>query len=101
MVLQAEGAKRRFIYAEPRSGLLEVGVRQGTVLFDGTRQGRRYQGRAYVFSWACGPIPYEVNGDVSTNEQRVDLYGQEPLIDPDCNVVDHRPDHLVFSYMEN
>lgn len=37
--LEATNAMRRFVYIEPREGLKEVGVKQGTLAFQGKRMG--------------------------------------------------------------
>jgi hypothetical protein len=52
--LESNGASRRFYYIEPRIGLIEVGVAQGMVAFEGTQSGNIYTGTAYVFSKVCG-----------------------------------------------
>jgi hypothetical protein len=75
MGLVADGDNRLFIYEQPRAGMYNVGVRQGTVLFEGTRDGYQYSGIAYVFPPGCEAIPYEVGGNVSSNDLQVTLYG--------------------------
>ena len=100
MILEADGQSRRFLYDEPRSGLIEAGVDRGIVLFAGQRLGDRYRGTAYVFSSECGPIDYEVEGPVSADQLQVDLYGDAPQRNGDCEVVGYRNDHLVFSYRD-
>jgi hypothetical protein len=48
--LVADGRKRSFYYLAPRSGLTQVGIKEGTLLFSGERVGDRYEGTARRFS---------------------------------------------------
>jgi len=50
-------------YLQPRSGLSDIGVRSGTILFHGTG---RYvvEGMAYRFKAGCAALPYRVAGDI-------------------------------------
>jgi hypothetical protein len=52
-----------FRYLSPRPGMVEEGVKRGTVLFKGKTDGERIWGTAYRFSKRCGPLPYEVSGE--------------------------------------
>ena len=63
MAVLSDGAGGvRIEYAEPKPSLLQIGVRQGTLLFDGHWQGDALFGRARVYNLVCGPVPYEVQG---------------------------------------
>ena len=48
--LSANGARRQFHYQTPAADILELGVRSGTLLFDGRRNDNQYSGTAHVFS---------------------------------------------------
>jgi hypothetical protein len=71
--LTAEGANRRFYYDVPRAGLYDVGVKQGTLLFEGRKEGERYSGAAYIFSQTCGPQAYAVSGPVASDQSRITI----------------------------
>jgi hypothetical protein len=62
MGLVANGPYRQFVYEPPRSGMIQVGVRPGTLLFDGRKDGYQYTGTAYVFPPNCPPVGYYVSG---------------------------------------
>jgi hypothetical protein len=98
--LEAKGNSRKFIYEVPRQGLLDVGVRQGTLLFEGVNNsGTTYSGTAYIFPRNCRASPYLVDGPIINDGQTVVLKGQAPLIDPQtCRPTGTVEDTLVFNY---
>ncbi len=96
MRLVANGATRTFLYEKPREGMLNAGAEQGSVVFEGTRNGDAYSGTAYIFSKGCRPQGYAVSGDISDGERRITLYGQAPKVDDGCKVQGTKDDTLVF-----
>ena len=100
--LSANGNQREFRYRTPRPGLLEVGVQQGTLLFQGTKIDNQYSGTAFLFSKSCGPLPYAVTGPVSPDQRTVTFYGKAPdQMNSNCQVLDYRDDTLVFEFLPN
>jgi len=95
--LVADGASRRFVYENPRPGLVERGVSAGTLLFTGVKSGNSYTGTAYVFT-RCGQKSYQVSGIVSDDQRQVTLYGKAPVPDRTCNITKYRDDELVFTF---
>jgi len=87
-------------YDRPRSGIIQQGVRQGTVLFQGrirtTDRGIRIGGRAHVFKRGCEPAPYQVDGFMDDSGMMT-LRGRAPLRRNGCAISGHRDDVLVFS----
>ena len=96
MRLVANGPSREFLYEAPRPGLIERGVKNGTLLFKGTRSGNAYKGTAYVFS-KCGALPYAVAGPVSEDQRQVTLKGDMPIPSSNCSITKYREDTLVFT----
>jgi len=97
MGLIAEGSLRRFHYVQPRADLAQVGVRPGTMLFEGHRYGDSYQGRAWVFHERCGQRSYTVSGSVSWDNRAVVLWGSAPIyFDSVCNVTHYDWVETVF-----
>ncbi len=96
MRLEAEGAVRRFRYEVPRRGMAEAGARPGDVVFEGRRDGSRYVGTAYIFSAACGRVPYAVSGRVSGDERQVVLEGDAPVLGAGCKARTFKRDRLAF-----
>jgi hypothetical protein len=94
--LEANGASRRFLYTQPRQGLIEEGVTPGTTEFIGTQTGNMYSGTAYVFSRICGAIGFAVSGALAPDEQSITMTGWVPYIDPQCHRVGGHPGTLVF-----
>ena len=83
-------------YVEPRSGLIAVGVKSGTVLVDGTeREGGVVSGTARRFSKTCGPLAYAVTGHNRGN--MIVLNGNAPKVDTNCRVTGYRTDNLLFT----
>ncbi|MBN9471073.1 MAG: hypothetical protein J0J10_20090 [Bosea sp.] len=70
--------KVRITYETPRPGLGEAGIRSGTVLFEGSYDGERFEGTAYAFKAGCRPAPYAVLGRSAGNGQIV-LQGPAPV----------------------
>src|SRR5580704_10414696 len=101
--LTAEGASRRFYYDTPRQGLDVIGVRRGTLLFEGRKEGNRYSGTAYFFSKQCGQRPYAVSGSVASRNSQITITmsGQAPRLDANCQQIGVHNDVLVFSYKAN
>jgi hypothetical protein len=98
MALIAKGRQRTFVYQVPRSGLREVGVESGTLLFEGSRVGDAYQGTARIFSRDCGTLSFVVNGVVSNSDHLVTLHGQAPQVNSNCDVVSYQSETLVFRH---
>lgn len=97
--LIAEGNRRRFYYERPRAGMQEVGVQRGTLLFDGKAQVNGYSGTAYIFTTACGRLPYAVRGVVSNDQRRVVMRGSAPMqVDTACRVLQYKDDELIFEF---
>jgi hypothetical protein len=98
MYLISDGSNRKFLYQKPRAELNPLGVQTGTLLFEGRRQGARYFGIAYAFSARCGNVTYKVEGNVSSDDREVTLYGKKPIMDAQCNISEYVNDKLIFTY---
>lgn len=99
--LADNGNTRIFFYEKPRSGMLDAGVRKGTMLFKGQfSHGRMsYSGEAYLFSKKCGPVAYKVEGKVSPDYRTVELRGDRPVRDASCRRTGTRPEKLLFKFV--
>ncbi len=101
MYLVADGAVRRFRYENPRREISDRGVRQGTLLFDGVKQGNYYVGQARRFRAGCPAISYPVSGPISDDSRTVTLYGKFRRLDEYCRQVgDLVDDVLMFRFNE-
>jgi hypothetical protein len=99
MQLLAEGRKRAFRYVAPRPSLAEMGIREGTLLFNGERVGDRYEGVARRFSERCGVREYRVTGEIE-GERRVILRGTVRGLDPSsCRPGSPYDDLLEFDFV--
>ena len=97
MRLTAYGNARSFTYAAPRQGMINAGVRPGTLFFDGWRDGNRYYGTARVFSASCGASAFPIEGWVAS-ETHVILEGWRPVF-RDCYATgDQVWERLEFTY---
>ena len=96
MYLVANGASREFHYQKPRAGMLEVGVRPGSLLFRGEIDKGQYSGTAYIFSPHCGQIPFQVKGPISDNDERIILTGQAPRLGRNCRANESYTSNLEF-----
>jgi hypothetical protein len=84
-------------YERPRQGMIDEGVRPGTVVFEGHRNGNRLTGTSYVFDRHCmSPIPYPDDG-VMSSEREIVLSGRRvPTQLLDCQPVAYRIDPSLF-----
>jgi hypothetical protein len=96
--LTANGADRKFVYENPRIGMVDVGVKKGTVLFSGKRMGDSYVGSAFIFTPRCGAFEYPVVGIVSSDNSQVILHGRVPTNNGKCEIIGYKDDTLVFTY---
>jgi hypothetical protein len=99
MYLVGDGPTRRIYYHRPRPGMIEAGVKPGTLLFAGDRSGTNYRGISHIFNSRCGKFYYEVAGHVE-NDVRIVLAGKAPGgLDANCKPTRSIDDRLVFTYL--
>jgi len=100
MRLVAQGNNRWFYYEVPRQVLRNAGVRRGTLLFNGRKNGNSYSGTSRVFSkWCNAPLQYYVQGPVSPSQTRVTIRGTRDVYGSGCrNTGRRKTDRLVFTY---
>jgi hypothetical protein len=78
--LELNDKKVRLVYAQPRDGLGNAGVKSGTVLFDGeVKTDGRYSGYAKLFRKGCEPVDYYVEGSRDNGKGEILLQGQSPV----------------------
>jgi hypothetical protein len=105
-LVEGDGGSRIIYYQAPRSAMAELGVRQGTLLFQGYEANGHWLGTAYVFKRGCLPIPYHVEGSLQSNYyggRYVRLRGPAPFEYIGCTPFSYSWDHnsdLVFDYLE-
>jgi hypothetical protein len=105
-VLSLPNGGMQIQYIQPRVGLLEVGVRPGTILLQGRWSGPPpglLTGTAFVFTGVCPPTPYRVEGSTAPDGSLV-LTGPAPVVDLySCVVVGLVPSAnsvLVFQQLD-
>lgn len=87
----------KIYYEEPRAGMMNEGVRSGTLLFDGRASNDQVSGTAYVFDQRCGKFPYQVSGELSNGARRLFMTGRAPTsLSESCQVINYRDDSLLF-----
>jgi hypothetical protein len=98
MSLEVNNDNIRISYYNPRQGMREEGVTQGTLLFQGTLSARQITGTALLFSRLCGTrYPYAVNGTVSEDGRHIEMSGSRPVINASCKIVGQKRDELMFT----
>ena len=91
-----DGGGMTISYVRPRRGLIGVGVRNGTLLFDGVEQaGGVISGQARRFDKTCGPVLYAVTGH--NHGGSIILRGDAPKVDGRCRIIGYRSDKLLFT----
>ena len=89
-----EGKVVKFYYEIPRKCMKDLLVNKDTLKFEGTKNGQRYRGKAYVFTRECGGknIEYDVSGSENDNHTLVILGGPAPVIEPEtCQLLGGTP----------
>lgn len=102
MRLQAQGNSRWISYeTTPHNWQWPAGVRPGTLLFNGVKNGNWYSGTARVFSSACpgSPSEYHVEGPVAANQLRVQVSGDRQVFHNCQPTGQWTTDTLVFTYL--
>jgi hypothetical protein len=86
-VYELRGGRLEIRYAEPRSGLADIGVTPGTLLIKGVWVApQKLEGTAYMFTSGCPALPYRVKGSVD-RFGNILLSGPVPVTDYACNIV--------------
>jgi len=101
MRLEAQGNRRWFYYEAPRPVLRNAGVRRGTLLFDGVKDGNWYSGTARVYSKYCpgAPLEYFVEGPVRSDQLGVTVRGTRQVYSQCQPTGRTKSDKLVFTYV--
>jgi hypothetical protein len=100
MYLVANGSSREVYYQKPRPGMLDAGVRPGSLLFRGEANNGQYLGTAYIFNLQCGPIPFEVKGPILDDDKRIVLTGRSPRVDRNCRPYGSYTSNLEFKRLK-
>ena len=103
MRLKASGNDRWLYYENPRSVLRAAGVRKGTLLFNGRKNGNWYSGTARRFSKYCPdtPLEYFVEGPVRSDRLKVTVIGTREVYKQCQATGNFKKDTLVFTYSHN
>ena len=101
MRLVAQGNRRWFYYEEPKSSFHRSGVREGTLLFNGRKNGDFYSGTARRFSRFCPgqPLEYHVEGPVRRDQLKVTVEGNRNVYKQCRDTGRDAWDRLVFTYL--
>jgi hypothetical protein len=100
MYMTEDGTRRQIYYDDPRPGLKEVGVTQGTLLFDGVVDGATLSGTAFVFAKECAPLTFAVTGKLTRDGKRITLNGKAPRIGTHCKIAGNKQAELVFDFFK-
>lgn len=96
MLYERCGDRVTISYLQPKPGLVDQGVRNGTLLFDGTEQRNgAISGRSRLYGRDCPPITYNVSG--RRDRGGIVLKGQKPVRNAKCKVTDSKPQTLQFT----
>ncbi|MEO0496057.1 MAG: SH3 domain-containing protein [Pseudomonadota bacterium] len=89
MLVEQNGSTVSIFYAQPRSGIRNVGVQPGTLPFEGQLKAGYLEGMSRMFSRRCGEIDYFVYGDFQAGARFV-LSGAAPVLGKNtCQIVDN------------
>ena len=103
MRLEASANARWFYYEIPREALRRVGVGEGTLLFNGYKDGNWYSGTARRFSRFCPttPLEYFVEGPVREDQLQVTVRGMREIHEQCEPTGQFVPDELIFTYVRD
>ncbi|MGR3491985.1 MAG: SH3 domain-containing protein [Shimia sp.] len=89
MRVSVRGADVTITYTTPRSGLRGLGVRSGTLLFEGRASGGTLDGMTRLFHSNCGEVDYYVYGEFTPGRD-FRLSGAAPVLSGmSCRIVDN------------
>jgi hypothetical protein len=97
--LSANGATRKFVIEVPDTSHKSTGAVKGAVLFAGTKNADRYEGKAYRYFVNCKALAYDVIGEISADEKRVVLRGKAPELDAKCKVTGYGETSTTFDFV--
>lgn len=100
MYLVANGQSREFYYQKPRAGMIDAGAHPGSLLFRGEIDNGRFFGTAYIFNSRCGQIPFQVEGSILDNDERIMLSGQAPRVGRNCRADESYTSNLEFKLLK-
>lgn len=86
--IEERGDFLHITYLKPRPSLAKVGIKSGTLLFAGRRQGDAVHGVAYTFKANCSPAGYPVRGQFD-HQRNLVLVGDAPKRGSACEVIDY------------
>jgi hypothetical protein len=86
--IEERGDFLHITYIKPRPSLEKVGIKRGTLLFAGRRQGDVVSGVAYTFKANCSPAGYAVKGQFD-HQRNLVLVGDAPKRGSDCDVSEY------------
>jgi hypothetical protein len=98
--LIANGPSREFFYEHPRPGMLDVGAKPGSLLFQGEAGDGQYSGTAYVFNRQCGRLPFHAKGPILEGGERILLTGQAPRVGRNCRTYSSYSTSLEFRLLK-
>jgi len=98
--LEAAKNRRKFTFYQISAPMAALGVKPGSLRFEGTMSGSEYFGTAVLYTEKCGTFRYPVSGDVENNEERVVLKGEAPKIGPRCKHLGKRDMTLTFDFIK-
>jgi hypothetical protein len=86
MRIEKSGSSVAIFYQQPREGLIEVGVRSGTLWFSGNLLGSKLSGEARIFSARCQTaVTYTMSGTWNSTDLII-LTGQIPRLNDQCQI---------------
>jgi len=99
--VDVNGSDVKIFYERPRSGLRGVGVRPGTLLFNGRVSNGYLDGMSRIFNANCGEVDYFVHGDFRAG-RNFKLTGSAPVLsNMSCRIVNNTNEgpnaNLVFT----
>jgi len=100
MYMLEDGTRGHIYYDDPRPGLKEVGVEQGTLLFDGAVNGTTLSGTAYVFAKDCHPLAFSAKGKLTREGKLITLKGKAPRIGTKCSIAGSEQETLNFDFFK-
>jgi hypothetical protein len=91
---------RKFLYEIPKPAIQD-GPKDGSLLFDGKRQGQEYVGTAYAYWGNCKTEQYSVRGRISSDEKKIVLRGRAPQKNSNCDALGFKAEELVVDHKQN
>jgi hypothetical protein len=95
------GSKTLVTFEKPSDVNRSAGVKEGSVMFEGTKDGNTYNGVIYIYSPNCGSFKEQIRADISDDQSSVTFHIKSLQLDSSCHIVKQSDANMTLVYSGN